>query len=81
MELNAIVAVVIGGNRLSGGKGSFGKTVAGLLFMCILTNGLSTLGVTDDKTYLIKGGIILGALVIQMLSNRFRLYYLRHANE
>lgn len=81
MELNAIVAVVIGGNRLSGGKGSFGKTVAGLLFMCILTNGLSTMGVTDDKNYLIKGGIILGALVLQMLSNRFRMNYLRHKNE
>lgn len=81
MELNAIVAVVIGGNRLSGGKGSFGKTVAGLLFMCILTNGLSTMGVTDDKTYLIQGSIILGALILQMLSNRFRLHYLRHANE
>lgn len=81
MELNAIVAVVIGGNRLSGGKGSFGKTIAGLLFMCILSNGLSTMGVTDDKIYLIKGGIILAALVIQMLSNRFRLNYLRRRNE
>lgn len=81
MEFNAIVAVVIGGNRLSGGKGSFGKTIAGLLFMCILSNGLSTMGVTDDKIYLIKGGIILAALIIQMLSNRFRLSYLRRRNE
>lgn len=80
MELNAIVAVVIGGNRLSGGKGSFGKTIAGLLFMCVLSSGLSTMGVTDDKIYLIKGGIILAALIIQMLSNRFRLSYLRRRN-
>jgi len=76
MELNAIVAVVIGGNKLSGGEGSFGKTLAGLLFMCILSNGLSTMGITDDLKYLLKGAIILGALMIQMLSNRFRINYL-----
>ena len=67
MELNAIVAVVIGGNKLSGGEGSFSKTITGLLFMCVLSNGLSTLGVTDDYFYLIQGGIILAALAIQML--------------
>jgi ribose transport system permease protein len=77
MELNAIVAVVIGGNKLSGGEGSFGKTLAGLLFICILSNGLSTMGITDDLKYLLKGSIILGALVIQMLSNRFRINYLK----
>ncbi len=77
MELNAIVAVVIGGNKLSGGEGSFGKTLAGLLFMCILSNGLSTLGLTDDLKYLLKGGVILAALMLQMLSNRFRMSYLK----
>ena len=80
MELNAIVAVVIGGNKLSGGEGSFGKTVAGLLFICILYNGLSTMGITDDLMYVLKGGMILAALAIQMLSNRYRTMRLQQLN-
>ncbi len=80
MELDAIVAVVIGGNELSGGEGSFLKTFTGLLFMCILSNGISTLGVTDDIFYLIKGGIILGVLAIQVFCNGFRVRYLKELN-
>ena len=80
MELDAIVAVVIGGNELSGGEGSFLKTFTGLLFMCILSNGISTLGVTDDIFYLIKGGIILGVLAVQVFCNNFRLKYLKATN-
>lgn len=81
MEMNAIVAVVIGGTRLRGGEGSFGKTICGLLFMCVLSNGLSTLGIMDNYLYLLKGVIILCALAIQMFSNRYRLYSLRRLNE
>jgi len=81
MEMNAIVAVVIGGNRLSGGEGSFSKTITGLMFMCVLSNGLSTLAVTDDKLYLIKGIIILGALAVQMVCNIYRINYLKRFNE
>jgi len=77
MELDAIVAVVIGGNKLSGGYGSFSKTLCGLLFMCILSNGLSTLGVTDDLFFLIKGGIILAALAAQITSNNVKSSYMR----
>lgn len=80
MELDAIVAVVIGGNELAGGEGSFLKTLAGLLFMCILSNGISTLGVTDDIFDLIKGGIILGVLAIQVFCNGLRLRYLKATN-
>ena len=81
MEMNAIVAVVIGGNKLSGGEGSFSKTITGLMFMCVLSNGLSTLGVTDDKLYLIKGLMILGALAVQMVCNTYRIKYLKRFNE
>jgi ribose transport system permease protein len=77
MELDAIVAVVIGGNKLSGGYGSFSKTLCGLLFMCILSNGLSTLGVSDDLFFLIKGGIILAALAAQVTSNSVKTNYMR----
>ena len=80
MELDAIVAVVIGGNLLSGGEGSFFKTFTGLLFICILSNGLSTFGVTDDIFYLIRGSIILGVLAVQVFCDRYRIMYLKAVN-
>ncbi len=80
MEMNAIVAVVIGGNRLSGGEGSFPKTIFGLLFMCLLSNGLTTLGLMDSQRYLLKGAIILAALAIQRGFYILRLHWLRALN-
>ena len=47
--MNAVVAVVIGGNKLSGGEGSFAKTLCGLLFMCLLSNGLATSNLMDSQ--------------------------------
>jgi ribose transport system permease protein len=81
MELDAIVAVVIGGNLLSGGEGSFLKTFTGLLFVCILSSGLSTFGVTDDIYYLIRGSIILTVLAVQVICDNYRLAYLKAVNE
>lgn len=81
MEMNAVVAVVIGGNKLSGGEGSFAKTLCGLLFMCLLSNGLATLNLMDSQVYLLKGMIILIALAIQRGSNLIRLRWLRVLNE
>ncbi|MCL1854165.1 MAG: ABC transporter permease [Clostridia bacterium] len=80
MEMNAIVAVVIGGNKLSGGEGSFAKMLSGLLFMCLLTNGLATLGLMDSQIYLLKGAIILAALAIQRGASLLRLRWLRALN-
>ncbi len=80
MEMNAIVAVVIGGNRLSGGEGSFPKTICGLLFMCLLSNGLTTLGLMDSQRYMLKGAIILAALAIQRGFYLLRLRWLKALN-
>lgn len=81
MEMDAIVAVVIGGNLLSGGEGSFLKTFTGLLFICILSSGLSTFGVTDDIYYLIRGSIILGVLAVQVVCDNYRISFLKAVNE
>jgi hypothetical protein len=40
LELDAIIAVVIGGTRLSGGEGSVGRTALGVVFLSILNSGL-----------------------------------------
>lgn len=75
LELDAIVAVVIGGNRLSGGEGSFSKTIKGVVFLAVLGNGLNNLGVTDDVYYLIKGIIILLALTLEVTTASVKKRY------
>ncbi|NPV87609.1 MAG: ABC transporter permease [Anaerolineae bacterium] len=70
LEFDAIVAVIIGGNSMTGGEGNLGKTLIGVLFIAILNNGLSTLGMRDSSFYLYKGFIILIALFFEVMSRR-----------
>lgn len=61
-ELDAIAAVVIGGTRLSGGKGSIGGTIIGTLFMGVLTNILRINNVDSNVEMMIKAVLILLAV-------------------
>ncbi len=65
-ELDAITAVVIGGASLSGGVGSIIGSVIGMLIIGIMTNGLDLLNVSSYYQQVIKGAIIL----IAVLSDR-----------
>ena len=62
-ELDAITAVVIGGASLSGGKGSVLGSFVGILVVGILTNGLDLLNVSSYYQRIIKGAIILLAVL------------------
>jgi len=64
-ELDAIAAVVIGGTRLSGGKGSISGTIIGTLFMGILTNMLRLNNVDSNVEMMIKAVIIVLAVAAQ----------------
>jgi ribose transport system permease protein len=64
-ELDAIAAVVIGGTRLSGGKGSIGGTIVGTLLMGVLTNMLRLKNVDSNVEMMIKAVIIVLAVAIQ----------------
>lgn len=59
MTMDSIVAVVVGGTLLSGGKGSFTGTAAGALLLIILSNGLAVLQVTDSMKNLIMGVVLI----------------------
>lgn len=59
MTMDSIVAVVIGGTLLSGGKGSYVGTAAGALLLIILSNGLAVLQVTDSMKNLIMGVVLI----------------------
>jgi len=70
LELDAIVAVIIGGNILSGGAGGMRQTIFGVIFLALLNNGLSTMGLRDAYFYFYKGLVILAALFIEVTSRR-----------
>lgn len=63
-ELDSIAAVVIGGTSLSGGKGSVIGTIIGALIIGVLNNGLVLLGVSPFWQQVIKGIVILAAVIL-----------------
>ena len=63
-ELDAIAAVVIGGTSLTGGVGSIIFTLIGVLIIGVLSNGLDLLGVSSYYQQIIKGTIIVVAVLI-----------------
>jgi ribose/xylose/arabinose/galactoside ABC-type transport system permease subunit len=71
LELDAIVAVILGGASFRGGTGRVRDTAIGVLFLAILNNGLSGLQMGDAQFFLIKGTIILAALTLRALAQGF----------
>ncbi|WP_373893819.1 ABC transporter permease [Virgibacillus sp. CBA3643] len=63
-ELDAIAAVIIGGTSLMGGKGRLWGTLVGVLIIGILNNGLDILGVSSYWKDVVKGTIIIAAVMI-----------------
>jgi ribose transport system permease protein len=63
-ELDSIAAVVIGGTSLTGGKGSIGGTVLGAVIIGVLNNGLVLLDVSPFWQQVVKGAVILLAVII-----------------
>ncbi len=64
-ELDAIAAVVIGGTRLAGGKGSIAGTIVGTLTIGVLTNMLRLNNVDSNVEMMIKAVIIVLAVAVQ----------------
>lgn len=63
-DLDSITAVLIGGTRLGGGKGSVMGTVAGVLIVSVLNNIFNLVGVNPYIQWIIKGLILLGSVAI-----------------
>ena len=66
-ELDVIAAVVIGGTSLSGGRGGVWGTLVGALLIAVINNGMVLLGISPYFQQLVKGLIILGAVLIDRL--------------
>ncbi len=70
-ELDAIAAVVVGGTSLFGGRGGVFGTLVGALIIGVINNGMNLLNVSSFYQQIVKGGVILAALLIdRALSQR-----------
>ena len=65
-EMDAIAAVVIGGTSMSGGVGTVGGTFIGILIIGVITNGLNLMGINSFWQNVLKGVIILAAVIIDV---------------
>jgi ribose transport system permease protein len=70
--LDSISAVVVGGTSLFGGRGGIGNTIVGLLVLGVLNNGLDHINIDSFLKILIRGLILLAALVINIYAQRLR---------
>lgn len=70
--LDSISAVVVGGTSLFGGQGGIGNTIIGLLVLGVLNNGLDHVNVDSFLKILIRGLILLIALIVNVYAQRLR---------
>jgi ribose/xylose/arabinose/galactoside ABC-type transport system permease subunit len=71
MELDCIIAVLLGGTAFSGGEGSVGKTVVGALIIVCVTTGLMTVIPAYWQTFA-KGTVLVAAVALNHLLVRER---------
>ncbi len=71
-ELNAIAAAVLGGTSMSGGRGRIGGTIVGAFVIGVLSDGLVMMGVSAFWQTVIKGLVIVGAVVIDQAQQRLQ---------
>jgi ribose transport system permease protein len=70
--LDSIAAVVVGGTSLFGGQGGIGNTIIGLFVLGVLNNGLDHVNVDSFLKILIRGLILLVALIINVYAQKMR---------
>ena len=69
-EMTAISSVIIGGASLSGGLGSVSRTFVGIIFLGVLINGMTLLNVNEYYQYVVRGLLILIAVLINTIQTQ-----------
>lgn len=67
---DVIAAILVGGNTVTGGKGSVGRTVVGALIIATISDILLLLGASTGMQILVKGLIVLAVIVLLHLTQR-----------
>lgn len=68
-ELDAITATIVGGTSLSGGVGTIVGTMAGTLIIGVINNGVNILGISPYMQWVVKGAVILIAVIADRKSH------------
>lgn len=69
-EMDAIGACYIGGASAYGGTGTVGGAVIGAIFMGVLNNGMSILGIDANWQKIVKGSVLLIAVIFDVISKK-----------
>lgn len=69
-EMDAIGACFIGGASAYGGSGTVGGVVIGALLLVVINMGMSILGIGDSWQYVVKGGVLLVAVIFDVVTSR-----------
>jgi ribose/xylose/arabinose/galactoside ABC-type transport system permease subunit len=69
-EMDAIAATAIGGTSMIGGSGTLGGTVMGFIILGIMINSLTLLNVSSFYQQIVKGVIIILAVLLDMYAKR-----------
>jgi len=69
-EMNAIAAAVLGGRSLAGGRGTIGGTIIGAFVIGVLSDGLVMMGVSEFWQMVIKGLVIIAAVVLDQMQRK-----------
>jgi ribose/xylose/arabinose/galactoside ABC-type transport system permease subunit len=69
-ELDAIAATIIGGTSTTGGTGTMTGTLIGALLIGVISNGLDLLNVSSYYQLVIKGVIIVGAVILDSVNQK-----------
>ncbi len=69
-EMDAIGSCFIGGASAYGGSGTVGGVVIGALLLGVINMGMSIMGITDSWQYVVKGAVLLVAVIFDVVSSR-----------
>ena len=73
VNLNAIAAAVIGGTSLFGGRGSAYAALLGIIVIQSISSGLTLLDLSSSLRYMITGGVLAIAVIVDSLARRSRV--------
>jgi len=71
-EFDAIAAAVIGGVSIGGGRGKLYTAIIGALFIAVMRNGMNFIGLSMYWQTFVKGIVIVGAIVVDLLLEQRR---------